>query len=108
VHVPDLPLAPGGSERVGLGLWQSMPATLAVEVPIFVAGVWLYARMKWAALDKVGRMAFAGLVLFLLMVHAGNLFGGTPPPSVTALAWVGQAQWLLVAWGYWVDSRTAR
>ena len=28
---------------------------------------------------------------------------GPPPPSVSAIAWIGQAQWLLVAWGYWID-----
>ncbi len=27
-----------------------------------------------------------------------------PPPSVADLAWVGQAQWLLILWGYWIDS----
>jgi hypothetical protein len=28
---------------------------------------------------------------------------GPPPPSVAAIAWAGQAQWLLIAWGYWID-----
>jgi len=32
-HRPDLPLYPGGGERLGLGLWQSLPATFAVEGP---------------------------------------------------------------------------
>lgn len=104
VHVPDLPLTPEGSARIGLGLWQSAAATLAIEVPIFAIGVWLYAKAMWTALDRVGRGAFIGLVAFLAVIHAGNVFGA-PPPNVTALAWVGQAQWLLVAWGYWVDSR---
>ena len=103
VHVPDLPLAPGGDARVGLGLWNSMPATLAIELPLFALGAWLYARAAWARMDKVGRWAFGSLVAFLLAIHASNLLG--PPPSVTAIAWVGQAQWLLVAWAYWVDSR---
>ena len=101
VHRPDLPILPGGDARVGLELWNSLPATLAVEVPIFVAGCWLYARSTRAR-DAIGRWAFAGLVAFLLLVHVANL-AGDPPPSATAIAWVGQAQWLLVAWGYWVD-----
>ena len=46
--------------------------------------------------------ALVALVAFLLLVQAGNVFG-PPPPDTTAIAWVGQAQWLLVAWGYWVD-----
>lgn len=105
VHSPDLPLAPGASILVGLGLWQSKAATLAVEVPIFAIGVWLYVRAT-PTMDKVGRWGLAALVAFLGVIHAGNLFG-PPPPSVTAIAWAGQAQWLLVAWAYWVDSRCA-
>ena len=41
-HRPDLPLYPGGGTYAGLGLWQSLPATLAVEGTMFVAGLWLY------------------------------------------------------------------
>lgn len=105
VHVPDLPVTPEGGALVGLGLWQSKAVTLAVEVPIFAAGVWLYAKGAWPQLDKIGRGALVVLVAFLALIHVGNLFGD-PPPSVAAIAWVGQAQWLLVAWAYWVDSRT--
>ena len=107
VHVPDLPLAPGGSTLIGMGLWQSKLATLAVEVPIFAVGVWLYMTSTTAK-DKTGKFALIGLVAFLVLIHVGNMFG-EPPPSVTAIAWVGQAQWLLVAWGFWVDKhREAR
>ena len=31
VHAPDLPLAPGGSARIGLGLWNSVVASQALE-----------------------------------------------------------------------------
>jgi hypothetical protein len=102
VHVPDLPLSPGGGTMVGLGLWQSKAATMAVEVPIFALGVWLYVRSTRAK-DKVGAYGLVGLVGFLALIYVGNLFGD-PPPSVTAIAWVGHAQWLLVAWAYWVDA----
>ena len=105
VHEPDLPLAPGVGTVVGLGLWNSRAGTLLAEVPIFLIGVWLYARST-RALDRIGTFGLAGLVLFLPLVYAGNLTG-PPPPSVTAIAWVGQAQWLLVAWAYWVDGHRA-
>jgi hypothetical protein len=85
----------------GLGLWQSRAATLAVEIPIFAVGVWLYVTSTHAK-DKTGSYGLMGLVGFLALIHAGNLFG-PPPPDVNAIAWVGQAQWLLVAWAYWVD-----
>jgi membrane-bound metal-dependent hydrolase YbcI (DUF457 family) len=101
VHRSDLPLYPGSTELLGLGLWSSVGATLAVELPVFVAGVWLYVRTT-EALDAVGRWGFWSLVGLLVVIYFSNLFGD-PPPSVAVLAWVGQAQWLLIAWGYWVD-----
>jgi membrane-bound metal-dependent hydrolase YbcI (DUF457 family) len=41
-HRPDLPLVPGGTERWGLGLWNSVPATLAVEGALFALGIAIY------------------------------------------------------------------
>lgn len=105
VHRPDLPLVPGGAYLVGLGLWSSLTASLIVELSLFGLGVWLYVRST-VATDALGYWTLWGLVGFLVVVHAANVFG-PPPPNVTALAWVGQAQWLLVAWGYWVDRHRA-
>lgn len=101
VHRPDLPLLPWGGAVAGLRLWSSLTLTLALEVPLFALGVWLYARST-RAMDPAGRWGLVGLVLFLFVVYAGNVLG-TPPPSVAAIAWLGQLQWLLVLWGYWVD-----
>jgi hypothetical protein len=100
-HRPDLPLWPGNETKVGLGLWESLPATLVVELAIFSAGLLLYLRTT-RPVDRTGRLALAGLVAFLLLVYAGNLFGPVPP-EVEAIAWAGHAQWVLVAWAYWVD-----
>jgi hypothetical protein len=99
-HRPDLPLVPGGS-KVGLGLWNSLPATVVVETLIFVGGIALYLRATRAR-DRVGHWALWSLVAFLAIAYAGNLLG-PPPPSVTALGWVGVATWLFVPWGYWID-----
>lgn len=101
VHRPDLPLVPGVERFAGLGGWSSLPLTLAIEGTLFAAGVWLYSRAT-SANDAAGRWGFRALVVFLLTIQAGNFFGA-PPPSVEAIAWVGQAQWLIVAWGYWID-----
>ena len=100
-HRPDLPLAPGAATRVGLGLWNSLPATLIVELGIFAVGIWLYVKTTRAT-DRVGSIALWSLVGFLLLTYFGNLFG-PPPADVTALAWVGHAQWLLIIWAYWID-----
>jgi hypothetical protein len=101
VHRPDLPLYPGSATLVGLGAWSSLGATLALELPIFAIGLWVYLRVTTAR-DRAGRWALWSLVGFLVVIYAGNLFGA-PPPSVTALAWAAQAQWLLIFWGYWID-----
>ena len=101
VHQPDLPLYPGASTLMGFNLWSSLPATVAVEVPLFALGVWLYVRTTTPT-DKAGKWGLWALIGFLLAVYAGNLFG-PPPPSVVAIAWFGQLQWLLVIGGYWVD-----
>jgi hypothetical protein len=106
VHRPDLPLAPGASAKLGFGLWNSLPGTLLVEGLVFAAGIILYLRVTKAK-NRVGTYAFWSLVAFLVAIHISNIFG-PPPPSTTAIAWIGQLQWLLVAWAYWVDrNRTA-
>jgi hypothetical protein len=106
LHRPDLPILPGGDYRAGFGLWNSLAATLVIELAVFAVGLALYLRTTTAS-DRVGAVGLWSLVGFLLLIYAGNLFGA-PPPSVTAIAWLGQAQWLLIAWGYWIDRhRTA-
>ena len=99
-HRPDLPLVPGGI-KVGLGLWNSVPATVAVESLIFASGVTLYLRATRAR-DRVGHWALWALIAFLAIAYVGNL-AGPPPPSPLAIGWVGLAMWLLVPWGYWID-----
>ena len=101
VHEPDLPLTIGGAGRYGLGLWHSLPATLAIELPLFALGVGLYVRATRAR-DRWGTIGLWGLVVFLLVAYFGNLFG-PPPPNAAAIAWAGHAMWLLVLGGYWVD-----
>jgi hypothetical protein len=100
-HRPDVPLYPGGP-KLGLGLWNSIPATVAVEVPMFVAGLWVYTRATHAR-DRIGRWAFAALVVTLLLIYFANIFS-PPPPSVKALsivAIIGGA--LFTAWSWWAD-----
>ena len=101
VHRPDLPLTSGDSVRVGFGLWNHPVAEIALETAIFLTGLWIYCRST-RPVDRVGTWALAGLVGFLVCIHAGNILG-PPPPSVTAIAWIGQAQWLIVIAAFWID-----
>ncbi len=101
VHAPDLPLAPGSDVRAGFGLWNSAGIALVVELAVFAAGVLVYARATRSR-DRSGTWGLWTLVVLLLAIHAANVLGD-PPPSVGVLAWVAQAQWLLVLMAYWVD-----
>ncbi|HUL60008.1 MAG TPA: hypothetical protein VLU43_12060 [Anaeromyxobacteraceae bacterium] len=101
VHRPDLALWPGGP-KVGLGLWWSVPGTLAVELAVFLAGLWVYVASTRPR-DRTGRWALASFVVVVLLAYASSLLG-PPPPSTTALgisALAGAAA--LVAWATWAD-----
>lgn len=100
-HRADLPLAPGSDVKVGLGLWNSVPGTLAIEGALFLAALFIYMK-RTRPLDATGRRALVALVAFLLAAYVGNILG-PPPPTVNALAVVALLLWLLVPWGYWID-----
>jgi hypothetical protein len=101
VHRPDLPLSFGDSAKLGWGLWNSMAITLLLEYGFFALGILVYLSTT-RPLDRIGRWAFWGLVAFLALGFASDV-GGPPPPSVSALAWMALALWLLVLWAWWVD-----
>jgi len=101
VHLPDLPLLPGGVWRMGAGLWHAPAASLTLELGLFALGCALYWRASRAR-DAIGRWAWVALALFLVTIHLGNVFG-PPPPSIAAVAWTGQSQWLIVLWAWWAD-----
>jgi hypothetical protein len=105
-HRPDLPLALDGQTKVGLGLWESVTATLAVELAGFALAVALY-RGATVPRRLLGSQLLAMFVAFLLLVYFAAAFG-PPPPSDRAVAWSAQAVWLLVAFAWWVDRERLR
>lgn len=100
-HRPDLPLWPGGPE-VGLGLWYSKPATIVVEVAMFLAGLWIYLRATRAR-GWLAHVALGSLVVTLAFAYFGNMTG-PPPPDVRSLALFGLVGWLFVPWAWWIDA----
>lgn len=100
-HRPDLPLVPWGGPLVGLGLWYSRPATIAIEAVMFGLGLYLYSS-NTEPVDQTGTRALVMFSTVLIAIYLLNLFG-PPPPSVESIAYLGHAQWLLVLGGYWLD-----
>ena len=107
VHAPDLPLTPGDSPKLGLGLWNNPLATAIVEGGIFAAGLFLYLKATRAK-NNTGKWSLWLLVALLVI----NQFAGAlspMPPSAHAIGWAAQYQWIFVLLGYWVDrNRTAQ
>jgi hypothetical protein len=100
-HRPDMPLYPG-SAKYGLGLWNSVPATIVIEGLMYVAGLTIYLRATRAR-DRVGRWGFFSLAAALVVIYLASTFG-PPPPSVEALwitALIGAA--ILTLWAWWAD-----
>ncbi|MBE0558357.1 MAG: metal-dependent hydrolase [Proteobacteria bacterium] len=100
-HRPDLPLVPWSDTKVGMGLWNSIPLTVLVEGSLFIFGAYVYFKTT-KALNGKGTFGLWGLLAFLVVMYALNLFG-PPPPSVEPIGYAGLLQWLLVAWAYWID-----
>jgi hypothetical protein len=101
-HRPDVPLTPWGGTVLGLGLWYSRPATLAVEGLLFACGVAVYVAATRGR-DGAGRWGLAALAGVLGIAYLAAFFG-PPPPGVPALGLttlVGAA--VFMSWAAWVD-----
>jgi hypothetical protein len=102
-HRPDMPLYPGGPTS-GLGLWNSVSATLAVEISLFAAGVWLYAQTARAR-PTWRRARVWTLAGFLVIGYVGSLMG-PPPPSVTAVYSSAIVLFAVVlVWSWWAEKK---
>jgi FtsH-binding integral membrane protein len=101
VHIPDLPIFPGYSLKVGFGIWNNFALTIIVEGLVFVIGTYIYFKITKPK-NKIGIYSLVGLIIFLVAMYISNLIG-SPPPSVEAIGIIGNAQWLIIIWGYWID-----
>jgi hypothetical protein len=99
-HRPDMPIVPGGP-RYGLGLWNSVPATLAVEILLYALGIGIYVKATRPS-DRTGTYALWSLLVFLLVAYLGSAFG-PPPPDTNVLAFTALLIWLTVTWAAWAD-----
>ena len=101
-HRPDMPLAPGSDLRFGLGLWNSLGASIAVEALLFLGGIYLYASGTHAR-SRIGSVGFWSLVVLLTAAWLSGPFG-PPPPNIDAvvLSALGAVP-IILAWGWLID-----
>jgi membrane-bound metal-dependent hydrolase YbcI (DUF457 family) len=103
-HLPDLPLWPPRGPRLGLGLWNSVPGTIAVESLMLVAGAWVYFSATRAR-GHIGRIGPWAYLALLVMLYFASIAGPPPPVgaeklvSIVALAFV-----LLMPLASWIDA----
>jgi len=102
-HRPDMPIYPGGA-KYGLGLWNWPAGTIGIEIAMYLAGAAVYFGATRAR-DRIGTAATWILLVLLLAIYIGDAAAGTPPPTVTAIAWVAiVGSVLFTAWAGWADA----
>jgi len=101
-HRPDMPLYPGGSTRLGLGLWQSIPATFAVEGLLFAAGIAVYVQATKSK-DRIGNIAWWAFVGLLLALYIPGPWASRPPSENTVAIFGIVALLIFGPWAYWID-----
>ena len=104
VHVPDFPLTPFGSLKLGLGGWNSVPFTIAAECLFFFGGLLIYVKST-RAVKAPGKWVLALLTILLTVLYFSSTFfsqadGG--PLLVLFLVFM-LLQAILVWLAYWVD-----
>jgi hypothetical protein len=100
-HKPDMPLYPGPSPLIGLGLWYSVAGTVIVEGLMFAAGVWIYTAATRAK-DRKGIYGFWTFVALMVFIYASSV-AAPSPPNPKAIAWVGLTFGLFFLWAHWFD-----
>lgn len=101
MHRPNLPLWPGSRIMVGAGAWNSVWLTVLLEVGALLVGLVTYMRYTRAT-DRIGSWGLWAMVLLLVVIWCGGIFG-PPPPSERTLAVTTLGIWLFVPWSYWID-----
>jgi hypothetical protein len=98
VHRPDLPLWPGGTARLGLGLWNLPEIAMLVEIGLLAVTVAIWVESRVRGRLRAGP-AIGWLVGLLVLALVGELPGEPPSPSGMALlALFGFSTAMAIAW----------
>jgi hypothetical protein len=100
-HAPDMPIFSGHGPRYGLGLWNSVPGTLAVELGLFAVGVAIYASATRAR-DRIGAIGWWALAGGLALAEVAVVLG-PPPPDIDALVAAAFGVFAILPLAWWID-----
>jgi hypothetical protein len=101
-HSPDMPLAPGIQARLGLGLWNSIPATLIIEGGFWVVSIGIYLSVTRAR-SRASFVLFWIPVAFMTLAWYGNI-AGPPPADPSAIRFTSLIFFLLtIGWAYLLE-----
>lgn len=104
VHTPDLVLVPGFDIKIGLGLWNSIIATVASELAILLLGCWIYIRSTSAGEGPVGKYGMYAFMIVLAGIAILTPFMTFPDvPTVVIMSELLYAVFALAAW--WLDGK---
>jgi hypothetical protein len=99
---PDLPIAPELHRYVGLGLWNSIPATLFVEGGFWLLTVLVYVRFTRSK-GLVASFLFWAGIGFLTLSWLSNI-AGPPPKNPKAAPFASLIIFsLTLVWAYGAD-----
>jgi len=104
VHTPDLLLIPGLDIRIGLGLWNSIIGTVAVELAILLVGGWIYLRSTHSGdglAGMYGMYVFMVVLAIITVVTPFMTFPNVLTVAITTELWY--AVFTMAAW--WLDNR---
>jgi hypothetical protein len=103
-HTPDMPLAGNNTFKLGFSLWNSIAATMVVEVGLFLSGVILYQRMTRNT-STAGKYGLASTVVILMVFYIAGIFGPPPPNMATVGIMITVGQLAFVALAFWIDRK---
>jgi membrane-bound metal-dependent hydrolase YbcI (DUF457 family) len=103
-HRPDMQIAPGIPGTFGLGLWNSIPATLLVEGGVWTIAIVLYIRATRPNTRTGIYVCWAGIVI-LTLAWLANI---SAPPSAGGNSVVAALPSLIffacaIGWAYWMN-----
>ena len=103
-HPPDMQLMPGEREQhFGLGLWNSIPATLFIEGAFWIAAILLYIRSARGPRNRTASLAFWIGCVIVTAAWIGNI-AGPPPADLSTIGFTSLSFFsLTVGWAFWIN-----